>query len=29
MFTEAHDLLRGPAETYTDEIMGLAPAGEA
>jgi phenylacetic acid degradation operon negative regulatory protein len=29
MVIEAHDLLRGPAETYTDEVMGLAPTSEA
>jgi phenylacetic acid degradation operon negative regulatory protein len=25
MFIEAHELLREPAESYTDEVMGLAP----
>ena len=29
MFLEAHEVLRGPAEAYTDEVMGLSPASEA
>lgn len=29
MFIEAHDLLRTPAEAYTDGVMGLAPTSES